>query len=251
MNRFIIILFLFFNSSNLYSYTILLDPGHGGEDIGAVGKIKKGKKTVTVYEKDLTLSITKLIFKELKKTHSVFMTRSIDRTIPLLERAQLAEKIKADLFISVHLNSSRQKISNGFETFYLDNHKDKAVKKVEDLENLAADKNTDHSIYHILTDLVIQRTVKSSKKLASIVHKNISKVGKVYKMSDRGMKAGFFYVLILAKRPGILLEVGFMSNEKELKLMLNPDFQKRYARAVVKGIRSFVKSKIKKKVSFF
>lgn len=238
-------------SVELSAYSVLLDPGHGGEDIGAVGKLKIGKRTKVYYEKDITLAITKKVYKILKKKYSVYLTRSIDRTIPLLERASLADKMKADLFVSIHINSSKNKRAHGSELYYLDNHKDKAVNKVENLENFSDKNQKLDPIHHILTDLVIDKTVETSKKLSKFVHREIIKVAKKYKLTDRGVKPGLFYVLLLAKRPGLLVEVGFISNPRELKLMLKPVFQKHYAQAIAKGISRYIDKIVGIKETFF
>jgi N-acetylmuramoyl-L-alanine amidase len=235
------IILLFFITLNVQAYTVLLDPGHGGEDIGAVGKLPGKKKVKVIYEKDLTLAITKKIYKYLNGAYSVYMTRTIDRTIPLLERASLADKMQADLFVSVHINSSKNHKARGMEVYYLDNHKDKAVEKVEQLENFSDKSQKFDPVQHILTDLVIEKTVETSKKLGRIVNSELAKVHKRYHLKDRGIKPGLFYVLLLAKRPGLLVEVGFISNAKELRLMLNPKFQDRVAAAIARGIKRYIK----------
>jgi N-acetylmuramoyl-L-alanine amidase len=159
--------------------------------------------------------------------------------------------MKADLFVSIHINSSKNKRAHGMEIYYLDNHKDKAVSMVEDLENFSDKKHKLDPIQHILTDLVIEKTVETSKKLSKSVHKELVKVANKYKLKDRGIKAGLFYVLVLAKRPGLLIEVGFISNAKELRLMLTPSFQNRYAKAVARGISSYIDKYVGVRETFF
>lgn len=225
------------------AFTILIDPGHGGEDDGARARyyFAKGRWRL-IKEKDISLSLAKKIHEELGKSNfNSYLTRSVDRSVSLAERAELAEKIKADLFISVHINSSEGKEPRGFETYYLDNHNDSAIKKVEQVENKDLS-GKELIVNKILTDLVIQRTVKSSKGLASSIHSRIQRaVGRKYKLKDRGVKPGLFYVLALTKRPAILLEVGFLSNSKELKKILDDNFQRRYAKAVARGISDYIK----------
>jgi len=165
--KYLIIFFIL--TQNCFSQTILIDPGHGGEDKGASAKFK-GRQ---IHEKDLALSISKKIFKKLKRNgFHVYLTRSIDREVTLEKRAELAEKVRADLFISIHLNSSLKKSSNGFEVYYLDNHSDNAIKKVEELEN--KEWTGEQKIVNtILTDLVIERTTKSSRRLSSLIHRSV------------------------------------------------------------------------------
>ena len=235
-----IVLTLFFLAGESHSaYTILLDPGHGGEELGA----KVGGEN-PVYEKDIALKISRRIHHHLKKMgHQTWLTRSIDRTVTLQERADLAEKLAPDLYISVHVNSSTNPGVRGFETYYLDNHKNVAVKKLERSENTQMAGN-DVLTNQILRDLLIERTVHSSRPLAKSIHSEIQrKVGRPFGVPDRGVRPGLFYVLALAKRPAVLLEVGFLSNSKELKKILNPRFQEKYALAVAKGIHRYVESK--------
>ncbi len=238
--KLISILFLLFSISySVSAQSILIDPGHGGEDCGAKGKLWVGKTLKVICEKDIALSIAKIIHKRLSKNFSAYLTRSLDRTVTLEERADLADKIKADIFISIHINASTSKYSHGLETFYLDNHDNAAVKKVEEVEN----KNTKGEqviINKILADLVIDRTAPSSRRMAKLVHGEISsKISKKYKITDRGVKPAIFYVMALSKRPSILLEVGFISNTKELKKLISKKFQNDYANAVAQGIEKF------------
>ncbi|MFZ8934922.1 MAG: N-acetylmuramoyl-L-alanine amidase family protein [Bacteriovoracaceae bacterium] len=243
MKVWLIILFIY--SAGALGRSILIDPGHGGEDLGAnklyqiLGKNREVKNRA-IKEKDIALKISKLIYKKLKKLNfDAYLTRSIDRTVSLHERAEMADKLKVDLFVSVHVNSSRKSFSNGFETYYLDNNKDQAVNKLEKVENHGISEQ-DMEINKILFDLVIKRTVKHSKNLANTVHSKIAKnIQTKFKMKDRGVKPGLFYVLALSKRPGILLEVGFISNPREWKKINNSDFQELYADAVVGGVKQY------------
>lgn len=228
--------------------TILIDPGHGGDDVGAKGNFHKYKKglvvgSTTYYEKNLSLELSKKIFEKLNKKYTVYLTRSFDHAVSLEERAQMAEKIKADIFISIHLNSDPKKVSHGFETYYLDNHNDLAVKKVENIENQKLSKNDDLVVNKILIDLIIERTVDKSSKLAAAIHSQIKRgIGREYSLIDRGVRPGLFYVLALAKRPSVLLEVGFISNSEEARKLSNEEFQEKYANDIVNGIDYFLQN---------
>ena len=220
-------------SGHVYSKVILIDPGHGGNDLGAWKRLSK--KSV-IYEKDLALDLAKRIQKLLKKKHTVHLSRSLDKEVELSHRAEIAEKVKADLVISVHINSSKNSKSQGVETYYLGNNKDIAVKKIERIENekMGAPPSI---IQQILADLIVAKTVPKSRSLASSVHHNImKKMKKKYKLKDRGIKPAIFYILALSKRPGILLEVGFMSNKEELARMKKTKFKDDYAKAVAEGL---------------
>ena len=239
---FYILFFIVWSINSLHAFTILIDPGHGGEEDGAVASTVSENPPRIIKEKDLALDISKKIHELLrKKNYSVFLTRSMDRTVTLPERAAIAEKTKADLFISVHINSSPEEGAVGFETYYLDNHDDVAIKKVEKTENIQST-GENVVVQQILIDLVVEQTVKTSKPLAESIHQELKlKVGSKYKIPSRGVKPGLFYVLALSKRPGVLLEVGFISTQKERARMLNPKFQDDYARAVVAGIENYIR----------
>jgi N-acetylmuramoyl-L-alanine amidase len=237
------------------SFVVLIDPGHGGEELGAMKKIRKkvkGKvKNVMIYEKDLTLRLAKLVKEKLDPYYTTYLTRSFDRTVELNARSEMAETVKADLFISIHFNSSKATSSHGFETYYLDNHKDVAVKKVENIENKYL-KGAEKIVNQILIDLVIAQTVTASKDLANKVHHQIKNyVEKRHQIKDRGVKPGLFYVLALSKRPGILIEAGFISNEKEVWKLQSQSFLDNYAKAIAMGVRDFFKGKKDKDLPLF
>lgn len=217
---------------------VLLDPGHGGDETGAIGMLDKSRK---VMEKDLSLRLARKIQEKLRQAHSVYLTRSLDRTVGLQERADMAEKLKADLFISVHFNSSPDAAAHGFETYYLDNNKDGAVRKVEKQENFSL-KGEDMVVNQILIDLTIQQTVKASRALALGVHGSLKNFLRPANMANRGVKAGLFYVLALSKRPGVLLEAGFVSNPEELKKIQLDEYLERYASGVALGVKEYLKS---------
>jgi N-acetylmuramoyl-L-alanine amidase len=229
----------FFLLSQTHAAVILVDPGHGGEELGAIGDLGDGRK---VMEKDLSLRLARKIQEKLRPHATVFLTRSLDRTVGLQERADLADKVKADLFVSVHFNSSTDAKAHGFETYYLNNSQDAAVKKVERQENFTL-KGEDLVVNQILVDLVIQQTVKASRSLAEEVHRELRGHLRPTGISNRGVKAGLFYVLALSKRPGVLLEAGFVSNRSELKTMQQEEFMERYARGAAAGIVKFLKKK--------
>jgi N-acetylmuramoyl-L-alanine amidase len=248
-------LFILLFSLNAFPYIVLIDPGHGGEELGAITRVwvtKKGvKKTQNVYEKDLALLLAKKVKKHLEKEYTTYLTRSIDRGVTLDERAHMADTVKADLFVSIHFNSSTDKRSHGFETFYLDNHVDKAIKKVEAVENKDLS-GSDKTVNQILIDLVIQKTAPRSKKLAKSIHGNLRKsVKDKFKMTDRGIKPGLFYVLALSKRPGVLIEAGFMSNPGEFKKVKSRKFLDTYAKSIAKGIKEYLSGLPPKDIPLF
>lgn len=217
---------------------VLIDPGHGGAEVGAVGKLdaKTGRK---IFEKDLSLRLSVKIRDELAKSTTTYLTRSVDRLVGLQERADLADMVKADLFLSVHFNSSTNVKSNGFEIYYLDNNSNVAANKVEKAENLNL-KGEDLTVNQILVDLVVQQTVRHSRQLANRVHGKIKPIIKQYKLGDRGIKPGLFYVLALSKRPGLLIEAGFVSNADELKKINQEKYLSELARGIAAGVVEFL-----------
>lgn len=232
--------------SSASALTILIDPGHGGEEDGAVMQTVGEKVPRLIKEKDLALAISKKIHDLLKKKkYRVFLTRSVDRTVTLAQRAEIAEKTKADLFISVHINSSTESKVSGFETYYLDNHNDVAIEKVERTENI--DKSGQNSIVQqILVDLVVSQTVQTSKPLAKMIDAELkASVGQKFNIPSRGVRPGLFYVLALSKRPGVLLEAGFLSTLKDRVKLMDEKYQDAYAKAVVSGIEKYIKGKRK------
>jgi N-acetylmuramoyl-L-alanine amidase len=228
-------------SISAYAKVVLIDPGHGGEESGAVGYLD-AKKTRRVYEKDLSLRLAKRVKDELSKTTTTYLTRSLDRQVSLQERADLADMVKADLFLSVHFNSSSNPKGHGFELYYLDNNSNVAASKVERAENLNL-KGEELIVNQILVDLVVQQTVSHSKELAARVHEKIRPVVKDYKVVDRGVKPGLFYVLALSKRPGLLVEAGFISNPGELHTINQEKYLKDIARAIAAGVQAYLDKK--------
>ena len=230
--------FLFF-SLNAAAKVVLVDPGHGGEESGAVGHLDKAKGR-KIFEKDLALRLSKKIKEELSKTTSTYLTRSLDRMVGLQERADLADMVKADLFLSIHFNSSMDPRSRGFELYYLDNNSNVAAQKVERAENLNL-QGEELIVNQILVDLVVQQTVSHSKELARKVHERVKPVLKTHQMDDRGIKPGLFYVLALSKRPGLLVEVGFVSNQDELQKVNQEKFLTDMARGIAAGVLEYIK----------
>lgn len=221
-----------------HAKVVLIDPGHGGQESGAVGHLD-AKKTRRIFEKDLSLRLAKKIKEELSKSTTAYLTRSVDRAVSLQERADLADLVKADLFLSIHFNSSTNAKSHGFELYYLDNNSNVAANKVERSENLNL-KGEELTVNQILVDLVVQQTVHHSKELAHLVHEKVKPVIKLGKIDDRGIKPGLFYVLALSKRPGLLVEVGFVSNPGELQKVNEEKFMNAMAKAISAGVMNFI-----------
>lgn len=232
-------LFLFSFSAQSFAKVVLIDPGHGGEEAGAVGYLD-AKRTKKIFEKDLCLRLSKKIKDIISKDTTAYLTRSLDRAVGLQERADMADVVKADLFLSIHFNSAPDRRSHGFELYYLDNNSNVGANKVERAENLNL-KGEELIVNQILVDLVVGQTVDHSKDLAREVHEKVKPTIKKNKILDRGIKPGLFYVLALSKRPGLLVEVGFVSNEEELKKVNSEKFLDEMARSISAGVISYIK----------
>ncbi len=233
--------FLLFFSFASFTKTILIDPGHGGYEVGA--KIKHNKKEI--YEKDLTLTFANLLKEKLRKHHNIILTRTDDKFYSLEQRAKMAQEVKADLFISLHFNASKIKSVSGAEIFYLDNHKNKAVAKIESLENSELHQSKSDIVNKILIDLAINLNLDASKEFASIVHSKLKPVYSNFEIKDRGLKPGLFFVLALSKTPGILVEIGFISNAQERKKILTSKYLDKSAEAITLSINKFFLKKQK------
>lgn len=219
---------------------IVLDPGHGGKDPGAVGKVQKAQ------EKEVNLGVA-LKLKQLLENEmgiTVLMTRSDDRFVSLGERTRYANDHKADLFVSIHTNSSKDSKAKGTETYYLSTAVTSDARAVEALENQVVElyeggvsaKAKYDDLGFILSDLSQTEHLESSNDLAGNIQMNLIAGSGRY---DRGVKQANFYVLRGAFMPAVLIELGFISNPEEEKLLTNPDYQQRLARTIFEGIKRF------------
>jgi N-acetylmuramoyl-L-alanine amidase len=218
---------------------IVIDPGHGGRDYGAPGYLKG------VHEKGIALQIArrlaKLIRKELKC--EVFLTRNSDRFLTLEERTAIANTKNADLFISIHTNSHRDRRAYGIETYFLNLATDDEAIRVAALENATSTKNIS-DLQTILTDLMQNAKINESSRLAGNVQVsmvNYLKRKRWSRIKDKGVKQAPFYVLLGAQMPAILVETSFISNPRECKRLVNPTYQQRLCEAIVIGIKKYIK----------
>lgn len=214
---------------------IVVDPGHGGKDSGAIGY--KGLK-----EKDVVLDVGKILRDMLTERLGVevVMTRETDIFIPLEERTAIANTAGADLFISIHANASRNKDASGIETYFLNFATDEDSMRLAAMENATTAKNVS-DLQAILQDLMLNSKINESSKLARYVQGSILDVvnGGSNRARDRGVKQAPFYVLIGAQMPSILIETSFITNKSDAKRLANEVFQKTIARAIVAGIERY------------
>ena len=213
--------------------TIMIDPGHGGKDPGALG-------SGGLREKNVNLRFAKMLGGMLqKKGFKVLYTRTKDVFIPLEERTAMANVQKADLFISIHCNAHKSRKINGFETYYLNLASNKDAVRVAARENAVTTKRIS-DLQFILTDLMLSSKMKESKDLALLVHSGIiTGVQKHYTIKDHGVRTAPFYVLMGAKMPAILVELGYLTNPTERKRLNSKSYLTRQARALVEGIVAY------------
>jgi len=221
-----------------YSKSIVIDPGHGGKDSGAVGYNR-------YQEKRAVLAIALKLKNILKKRgYRVYMTRSKDRFIDLKDRTHFANVKKADLFISIHANAveGRKKLTQkGIETFYLSPARSERAKRVAAKENRASMINMDILSKNTLLNFLNREKIIQSNKLAIDVQGNILKtLRKSYSgIKDGGVRPAPFWVLVGAGMPAVLVEVGYITNPTEAKRLFNPFYQNYIAKGLADGIESY------------
>ena len=228
------------NKSSFKIKRVVIDPGHGGKDPGAVGP--GGTR-----EKDIVLNVGKKLGKLLKKDHGVevIYTRDRDIFVPLNERTEIANSKKADLFISIHTNASKKRKTRGMETYFLSWSNDKEAMRVAARENKVSIKKMQKmqgGLSMILQDLARNSKREESMRLAhSVQNSMIDSLKRDYsKIEDHGVKYALFYVLVGAEMPSILVEISFISNREEEKRLATNNYRDRIAKAIAKGIDKYI-----------
>jgi N-acetylmuramoyl-L-alanine amidase len=216
--------------------TIVIDPGHGGKDTGAIG-------CNGLYEKDVVLDIGLKLRDIIKKNYAckVVMTRDKDVFIDLDARPGIAVQNDADLFISIHANASKSPSAHGIETYLLNLTKDRNIMEVADRENFAAVKNMG-SLDVILKDLILDSKRDESLKLAHAVQASLVTDLHKDRVTNKGVKQGPFLVLYGASMPSILTEVGFITNPEEESHLADPHYRTEIAQAIFDGIKEYLDS---------
>ncbi|MGH7835073.1 MAG: N-acetylmuramoyl-L-alanine amidase [Candidatus Binatia bacterium] len=217
---------------------IVLDPGHGGKDTGAIG-------AGGLMEKDVVLIVAKKLAKKLAKEMGVevVLTRDKDVFIPLEDRTGIANAENADLFISLHVNASPSPQAKGIETYYLDNTDDEAAIRLAARENGTSRRNIS-DIQFILSDLIQNSKLEDSIALAHHLQSSlVSHLGQTAgAVKDLGVKKAPFYVLVQAKMPSVLAEIFFITNKKEGQLLSQDSYQNAIVEALYKGIKKYRES---------
>ena len=217
---------------------IVLDPGHGGKDPGAIAN--------GIKEKDIVLNIAKKLAPILKKDLGceVILTRTNDSFVPLEERTAIANTHGADLFISLHINAHPAPKVRGLETYFLNFSTNAEAMRVAAREN-ATSTHQMSELQDILSDIMQNSKINESSRLAHQVHQSIltraNPVNNEYaSIKNLGVKQAPFYVLIGAQMPAVLLEMAFISNDKDAANLTNPHFVAMIAQEISDGIKSYV-----------
>jgi N-acetylmuramoyl-L-alanine amidase len=216
---------------------IVIDPGHGGHDTGTIGPTGLMEKDLCL---DIALRLGKIIQQRLPGAEVIF-TREDDTFIPLEERTGIANEAKADLFLSIHANSSQNRKARGIETYYLN-----LKGTPEDMEVAARENALAQGGVHELSDLVARiarnEKLEESREFAEDVQESLSK--RLQRMNrsekDRGVRKAPFVVLIGANMPSVLAEISFLSNPGDEQLLKRPDTRQRVAEGLYQGVASYL-----------
>ncbi|AEI67415.1 N-acetylmuramoyl-L-alanine amidase [Corallococcus macrosporus] len=214
---------------------VIIDPGHGGHDTGAIGK--RGTR-----EKDVALAISLKLAEELReKGLEVVLTRGDDRFIRLEDRAKFANAEHGDLFISVHCNAAEKRTLRGIETYTLNTSADRYSIRLAARENASSEKGIS-DLQFILADLATKANTEESTRLANQVQRSlVGDLSRKYKgIRDLGHKEALFYVLLGVKMPAILVETSFLSNPDEEARLKSKVYQAEVAKAIARGVEEFL-----------
>jgi N-acetylmuramoyl-L-alanine amidase len=217
---------------------IVIDPGHGGDNTGTIGPSGLLEKDLVL---DISLKLKNLI--ESRLGGEVLLTRTDDTFIPLEERTAIANQYQADLFISIHANSSRNRHVSGVETFILDFATSPEAEETAARENASVQK-TIFELHDLVQKITLKEKVNESREFAQIVQKSMaSHLHKDRKEAkDRGVKQAPFIVLIGANMPSILSEVSFLSNPGDESLLKTSAYRQKVAEALCRGIEAYAEA---------
>jgi N-acetylmuramoyl-L-alanine amidase len=218
---------------------IVIDAGHGGHDTGTIGPTGLMEKDLCL---DVALRLGKIIQQRLPGADVVF-TRSDDTFIPLEERTHIANEAKADLFVSIHANSSRDHQARGIETYYLNLKGSAEAMEVAARENATANESV-HDLEDLVKRIARSEKIDESREFASDIQESLAKrIQKNYKpVKDRGVRKAPFVVLIGADMPSILTEISFLSNPADEQLLKKPEHRQRVAEGLYQGVASYLQN---------
>jgi N-acetylmuramoyl-L-alanine amidase len=214
---------------------IVIDAGHGGHDSGTLGADGIQEKDVVL---DVALRVGKLLHDRLGA--EIIYTRSDDTFIPLETRTAIANKAQADLFLSIHANSSSDSSARGVETYYLNFTSDPTALDVAARENAVSDQSI-HQLSDLVKKIALKDKIAESREFAADVEGSLfaglqrGNAG----LKDRGVKKAPFVVLIGANMPSILAEISFVTNPKDAEQLQQPEYRQRVAESLYKGVARY------------
>lgn len=214
--------------------TVVLDPGHGGRDPGAIG-------VGGLREKDVTLTLARALMPRLEaRGFQVVMTRNGDRELPLEERSALAEAARGDLFVSLHANAAPRRSVHGVETYYLDENHERHNLNVAARENGVAPGQV-NALQRTLAKLRVSEVSPHSRRLAEFIQRQIVRgMPRSYQpVPDLGAKKGPFHVLFLSTMPAVLVESGFLTNQIEASRLADPAYVGAMAEQIAEALARF------------
>ena len=215
---------------------VVLDPGHGGTDPGAIGR-------TGVAEKWLTLQLSLTLAERLRATgYEVLLTRQDDSTLTLQKRTEFANGVAADVLISIHINSARNRKLRGFETYYLDMAIDPIAAETAARENASGEAGSMGDLGEMLETIMKNDFQGASSELASSIQDSlVMHVAKNYgNVHDLGVKTAPFFVLVGADMPAVLVEASFVSNEEEEEWLKSAAYRSELAEAIEIGLQSYI-----------
>lgn len=213
--------------------TVFIDAGHGGKDPGTIHN--------GIVERDVVLDIARRVGRLLNANGiDVVFSRSSDIAVPLSSRPQKANRARADLFVSIHVNAHSETNISGFETFYLDLARNAQAARVATLENAASDRKLG-DMQSVLADVMLNaRTQESSRLAGDIQRRAVSRLGRRgFEVKDGGTRSAPFHVLIGAGMPAVLVEVGYCTNPSEAKRLTSANYRHALSEGIAEGIMAY------------
>ena len=218
---------------------IVIDAGHGGHDTGTIGPTGLMEKDLCL---DVALRVGKLIHQRLPSAEVVY-TRSDDTFVPLEQRTEIANDARADLFLSIHANSSQDRHARGIETYYLNFTGSSDAMEVASREN-ALSENGVHDLQDIVQKIAKNEKIEESRDFAGIIQDSLAKRMEGINRGDRnrGVRKAPFVVLIGANMPSVLAEISFISNPSDEQWLKKPENRQRVADGLYRGIETYLQS---------
>ena len=214
---------------------VVIDAGHGGNDVGTHGPSG-------YYEKDLTLDVAQRLGALISEHmgSEVVYTRSDDSYVGLEERTRIANERGADLFLSIHANSSPYRAAAGVETYVLNFTTSKTALQLAARENATSDRSI-HELHSLLEKIALKDKIDESREFAGKLQTSLSALSRssTQGAKNRGIKSAPFVVLIGAEMPSVLAEIGFLTNASEEVLLRKPEYRQKIAEALYKGISAY------------